>query len=67
MKTVTLLTAITACLMALVQVYFLFCSIVDFIDGDGLFANVIINLIFTLGYGMLSAFFFLLYKKTEVI
>ena len=65
MKTITLLAAIAACLMALVQVYFSYCSIIDIIDGYGLFDNIIINLIFTLGYGMLSTFFFLLYKKQK--
>lgn len=63
MKAITLLAAIAACLMALVQVYFLYCTIIDFIGGYEIFATVLVNLIFTLGYGMLSTFFFLLYFK----
>ena len=62
MKRITLLAAIATCLMALMQVYYLFLNVSS---GYVVFEQFIINLIYGLGYGMLCTFFYLLYKKQK--
>ena len=62
MKIITLLAAFATFVMMLMQIYY---CIANIIRGDFLIVVVIFNLLYALGYGLLSAFFFLLSLKLK--